>query len=122
MPLAVHEAPSTRVLKKPRGVSEVRGTLAGETPRTVKPAPRGDAVDGRHGLGRGPRVHPCRNSACTRQGIGRQTSWCTVAPGGPIRRGARRHPPRACPIAVWRLPLPVLGLGLLGRLLRLYRP
>jgi hypothetical protein len=90
MPLAVHEVPSTGVFEEPRGVNEVSGTLAGGTPRTVEPAPRGDAVDGRHELGRGPRVHPCRSIACTRQGIGQQTSWCTVAPGGPIRRGTRR--------------------------------
>ena len=102
MPLAVQEVPSTSVFEEPRGVNEARGALAGETPRAVEPVPGGNAVSSRPGLGRGPRVHPCRDDACTRQGIGRRTSWCAVAPGGPSRRGTCRRPPRACPTEVWR--------------------
>jgi hypothetical protein len=90
VPLAVNKVPNAGIFQEPRGRDGDRRTLAGETPRAVEPMLRGNAVDGHLELGHVPRAHPCRGIACTRQGIGRPTSWCARAPDGPIRRRTRR--------------------------------
>ena len=47
MPLAVNTVPKAGIFQEPRGCNGDRRALAGETPRAVEPAPRGNAVDGR---------------------------------------------------------------------------
>ena len=75
MPLAVNQVLNTAILQEPRGRDGDRRALAGGTPRAIEPVRRGNAVDSHLELGHVPRAHPCRRIACTRQGIGRPTSW-----------------------------------------------